>query len=176
MIYMSACRFAATEHPDAGARAAQWQRHFEDAQIDVQLAPDGCTTSQRFCCPHPGTAPYLALFTIAESPPGSSSYNPLSGLFAPWNESLDIWQHGLYTGLDESPDIPLDHYLALTQDAATASALTGIDFAWLDGVDGVSARRALAVLDPADGEDLLAFRPTALQIYLPATPQRKLAK
>ena len=97
------------------------------------------------------------------------------GTFEAFQDSVDNWTRDLLTGLDEAPEVEEGAYLALTDDEATAAALTGIDFAWLEpaGLDRSVNKLALAVLDQGDGEELAEFRPGALRLYIPITPLRK---
>ena len=172
MIYLVACRFTDESDP---ARESQWNDYYDGPKLDALLSLDGFTGSQRFRCAHAHPAPYLALHTITGPEVMDQHYRDAGGGgFGGWEPWISNWTRDLFTGLDESPEVAPGSYLAITADESTAQALTGIDFAWLvnGGLDGSVDRLALAVLDEADGSDLLAFRPTALNLYRPITDRR----
>jgi hypothetical protein len=172
MIYMVACRFTGTDEID---KEAQWNAYYDGPKLDALLSLDGFTSSQRFKCVHASPAPYVALHTIRDLAVMDDRYRSVGGGgFGGWEPWIDNWSRNLFDGLEVSPDVPIDSFLAITDDEATATALTGIDFAWIDcvGLDRSVTRRALAVLDPSDGEELASFRPAGLSLYRPIIKQQ----
>lgn len=169
MLYMVACRFTGA---DDATRLAEWNAYYDGPKLDSLLSLDGFNASQRLHCAHRTDAPYLALHDIRDESVMNDRYREAGGGgFGGWEDWIDNWSRDLFSGLDETPEVGPDDYLALTDDQATADALTGIDFAWLTsaGLDRSVTRRALAVLDAGEGEDLLAFRPQGLRLYRPIT-------
>ena len=168
MIYMVGCRFTDGENP---AREAAWNGHYSGEKLDTLLTLDGFTSVQRFLCLHATPAPYIALHTVRDAP--GLNDEVVCG-FGEWQPCIDHCSGALFTGLDCSPNVPEDSILAVTDDRHTALALTGIEFAWLDSADPDASipRRALAVLDKADGEDLAEYRATELRLYRPITECR----
>ena len=171
MLYMVSCRFTgASDDP----RLAEWNAYYDGPKLDSLLSLDGFNASQRLQCAHGADAPYLALHDIRDESVMNQSYREAGGGgFGGWEPWIDNWSRDLFSGLDESPEVGPDDYLAVTDDQATADALTGVDFAWLEiaGLDRSVPRRALAVLDAQEGDELLEFRPVALRLYRPMTPR-----
>ena len=172
MIYMVACRFAEARDTN---RLAEWNRYYDGPKLDTLLSLPGFLGSQRFCCTHETAAPYLALHSVRDAQVFDEHYAQNGGGgFEGWDGAIDNWSRDLFDGLDAAPAVGDDDYLVITDDPATAAALTGVEFAWLDsaGLDQSVRRRALAVLPSEDGEDLVDFRPAALRLYRPITQLR----
>lgn len=172
MIYMVSCRF--TEAGDA-ARLAQWHDACEGEKLNALLSLEGFHSSQWFQCVHETTSPYIALHNAQGGAVCNEAYLAKGGArFGAWGNSVDDCSRDLFRGLDKMPAVASNDYLVLTDDEATADALTGIDFAWLEaaGLDRSVEKRALAIIGHEDGDDLAAFRPGALRLYKPLQPQR----
>ena len=148
MIYMVEMALAESEM----RRRAEWEAWYL-AHQKMLLGIPGFIASQRFEAMEPCDSPFIALhevvgpelFTseayLAKAGPGGTGE---------WQHKMPNWHRHLFTGVEHTPDVPMDQFLAVVEDGAPATRCEGmLDLHWMEsvGLDGVVRRRAIAVVE-----------------------------
>jgi hypothetical protein len=150
------------------------------AHIRVLLTVPGFRASQRFQAVTQTPSPYLALHEVEsaalfESPEYRARGGPAST--GEWRWLQTNWHRNLLAGLDETPDVPPDSFLAVLRDARDAGFPVETPVCWLRGVglDGTIAECGIAVLrDPAPLAGI-AGRDARVGVYRPISEKIRAA-
>lgn len=173
MIYMVEMDFP---HP---GRLAEWHDWYL-AHIRVLLTVPGFRASQRFQAITPTPSPWLALHEV-DSPAlfDSPEYRARGGPASTgeWRRLQTNWHRNLLAGLDETPDVPPDGFLAVLRDARDAGFPVAAPVCWLRGagLDGTIAECGIAVMrDPAPLTGI-AGRDARVGVYRPISEKIRAA-
>lgn len=173
MIYMVEMDFP---HPE---RLAEWHAWYL-AHIRVLLTVPGFRASQRFEAITATPSPYLAVHEVAspalfESPEYRARGGPAST--GEWRDLQTNWHRNLLAGLDETPDVPGDRFLAVLREARDAGLPVDAPISWLRGVglDGTVGECGLAVVDDPAPLAEIARRDARVRVYRPISEKIRAA-
>jgi hypothetical protein len=148
MIYMVEMALAASEEH----RRAEWEAWYLAHQKMLLTIP-GFIASQRFESIEPVDAPFVALHEVSGPEVfESEAYRAKAGPAGTgeWRDKMTNWHRNLFTGLDHTPDVAPNQWLAVIEDGVPASRCVDMmAMHWLEsvGLDGSVKRRAIAVID-----------------------------
>lgn len=148
MIYMVEMALADSELP----RRAEWEAWYLAHQRMLLTIP-GFHASQRFEAVEPALSPFVALHEVSGPELfASDAYRANAGPAGTgeWRDKMPNWHRNLFTGLEHTPDVRMDQWLAVIEDGVPASRCVDmLDMHWLEamGLDGSVTRRAIAVVD-----------------------------
>jgi hypothetical protein len=142
------------------ARRAEWDAWYVAHQHRLLSIP-GFRASQRFEAIHPAASPFVALHEV-DSPEifGSPSYRATAGPSntGEWQARMGNWHRNLFTGIEHSPDVPMDARLVVVDEGGGgAASLDGVALRWMEavGLDRSVKRRGLAVAPPETADALV---------------------
>lgn len=148
MIYMVEMALADSEMH----RRAEWEAWYLSHQKMLLTIP-GFRASQRFEAMEPCDAPFVALHDVAGPEVFTSeAYRAKAGPAGTgeWREKMPNWHRNLFTGVEHTPDVRMDQWLAVVEEGVPATRCEGmLDLQWMEavGLDGNVRRRAIAVVE-----------------------------
>jgi hypothetical protein len=150
MIYMVEMALAESELH----RRAEWEAWYLSHQKMLLTIP-GFRASQRFEAMEAAASPFVALHEVSgpelfTSEPYRAKAGP--GGTGEWQHKMPNWHRNLFTGVEHTPDVRMDQWLAVIEDGVPASRCVDmLDMQWMEaiGLDGNVKRRAIAVVDMA---------------------------
>ena len=133
-------------------RRAEWEAWYLAHQKMLLTIP-GITASQRFESIEPADSPFVALHEVSgpevfESEAYRAKAGPVNT--HEWRAKMYNWHRNLFTGLDRTPDVAPNQWLAVIEEGTPASRCVDMmEMHWLEavGLDGTVKRRAIAVID-----------------------------
>jgi hypothetical protein len=138
------------------ARRAEWDAWYVAHQHRLLSIP-GFRASQRFEAIHPVPSPFVALHEVDSAdlfirPAYTSQAGPSNT--GQWQSRMGNWHRNVFTGVDRTPDVPMDARLVVVEAGA---AVDGVPVQWMTaiGLDRSVPRRGLAVLSPATADRLV---------------------
>ena len=148
MIYMVEMALAESEMH----RRAEWEAWYLSHQKMLLTIP-GFRASQRFEAMEPCDSPFVALHEVVgpelfTSEPYRAKAGP--GGTGEWQHKMPNWHRNLFTGVEHTPDVRMDQWLAVVEEGVPATRCEGmLDLHWMEsvGLDGNVKRRAIAVVD-----------------------------
>ena len=117
----------------------------------------------------------MASPAVFESPEYRARGGPAST--GEWRALQTNWHRNLLDGLDETPEVPADRFLAVLRDARDAGFPVEAPIAWLRGVglDGTTGECGLAIVaDPAPLVEI-ARRDERVRVYRPISEKIRAA-
>src|SRR5690242_7943773 len=173
MIYMVEMDFP---HPE---RLAEWHAWYL-AHVRVLQRVPGFRASQRFQAITETPSPYLALHEVAspavfECPEYRARGGPAS--VGQWRSLQTNWHRNLLDGLDETPEVPPDRFLAVLRDARATGVPVHPPIACRRGVglDGTAGACGLAIVaDPGPLVEI-ARREERVSVYRPISEKIRAA-
>lgn len=165
MIYMVEMDFP---HPELLAEWHEWYL----AHIRVLLSVPGFRASQRFQAIVETESPYLALHEVA-SPAvfESAEYRARGGPASTgqWRALHTNWRRNLLDGIDETPEVPSDRFLAVLRDARDAGFPVNAPISWLrgGGLDGTAGECGIAIVGDPGPLVEIARRDERVGVYRP---------
>jgi hypothetical protein len=163
---------------EAPARLTEWHEFYLQNIANLQSCP-GFMASQRFEAVVDTLAPYTAVHEI-ESPEvfETSIYRMRGGRQSngDWQPLMTHWHRNLYTGIDKTPRVPLEHYLVYfdaPRDVAERElplpAASPVHWLELAGLDRTIAHRGVAILANADEQIAFAKQDQRIKVFKPIT-------
>lgn len=152
------------------ARRAAWDAWYLDHMKKLISIP-GIQATQRFESVTPHASPFVALHQVTGPEVFTSdAYRAKAGPSGTgeWRERMNNWHRNVLSGMEETPDVPMDGALVVLEDNAAAP----VPVRWIEsvGLDRSVARRGLAVLPRiADGAALLGL--PGVRVCKPLTPR-----
>ena len=133
-------------------RRAEWEAWYLSHQKMLLTIP-GFRASQRFEAMEPCDSPFVALHEVVgpelfTSEPYRAKAGP--GGTGEWQHKMPNWYRNLFTGVEHTPDVRMDQWLAVVEEGVPATRCEGmLDLHWMEsiGLDGNVKRRAIAVID-----------------------------
>jgi hypothetical protein len=173
MIYMVEMDFP---HPE---RLAEWHEWYL-THIRVLLTVPGFHASQRFQAITGTPSPWLALHEVAspalfDSPEYRARGGPAST--GEWRALQTNWHRNLLAGIEATPEVPSDRFLAVLRDARDAGFPLDAPITWLRGVglDGTIGECGIAIVaNPAPLVEI-ARRDARIQVYQPVSEKIRAA-
>ena len=148
MIYMVEMALAESELH----RRAEWEAWYLSHQKMLLTIP-GFRASQRFEAMEPCASPFVALHEVAGPELFTSeAYRAKAGPAGTgeWRDKMPNWHRNLFTGVEHTPDVRMDQWLAVVEEGVPATRCEGmLDLQWMEavGLDGNVKRRAIAVVE-----------------------------
>ncbi len=164
MIYM--VEMALTD----GARRAEWDAWYL-SHMKKLISISGIEATQRFESLTPHTSPFVAMHQVTGPEVfASHAYRAKAGPegTGEWRERMNNWHRNVLSGLDETPDVPMDGALVVVEDGAAVP----IPVRWLDsvGLDRSVTRRGIAVV-AARAEAAMLVGLAGVRVCKPLTPR-----
>ena len=135
-------------------RRAEWEAWYLAHQKRLLTIP-GFRASQRFEAMEPTPSPFVALHEVAGPEVfASEAYRAKAGPggTGEWRDKMPNWHRNLFGGVEHTPEVRLDQWLAVIEDGVPASRCVDMmDMQWMEavGLDATVRRRAIAVVDMA---------------------------
>lgn len=152
------------------ARRVEWDAWYVAHQHRL-LSIAGIRASQRFEALHPVESPFVALHEI-DSPEifTGPSYRAKAGPTntGEWQTKMGNWHRNVFTGVEHTPDVPIDARLVVVEDGA---AVEGVAVQWMEavGLDRSVKRRGIAVTPAAKAERLIGT--AGIRVLRPIGPR-----
>lgn len=141
------------------ARRAEWDAWYVSHQHRLLSIP-GFRASQRFEALHAAESPFAALHEvdagdIFTSAPYRAKAGPTNT--GEWQHRMGNWHRNLFTGLDHTPDVPMDARLVVVEESGRSAMRGSAAVQWMEavGLDRSVKRRGLAVMPPAAADPLI---------------------
>lgn len=155
------------------ARRAEWDAWYVEHQHRLLSIP-GFRASQRFEAIHAAASPFVALHEV-DSPDifTGPTYRAKAGPSntGEWQAKMGNWHRNLFTGVDHTPDVPMDSRLVVVEDGGNPALPDRAPVRWMHaaGLDQSVQKRGLAVMPPATA-DKLAGTP-GIRVLKPIGPR-----
>ena len=156
------------------ARRAEWDAWYVAHQHRLLSIP-GFRASQRFEAVHAAESPFVALHEV-DSPEifTGPTYRAKAGPSntGEWQAKMGNWHRNLFTGMDHTPDVPMDARLVVVEEDSAAPMLpAGVSVQWMEavGLDRHVKRRGLAVMPPATADRLVGTQ--GIRVLTPIGPR-----
>ena len=152
------------------ARREEWDAWYLSHMKKLISIP-GIQATQRFESLTPHASPFVALHQVTGPEvfaSGAYRANAGPGGTGEWRERMNNWHRNVLSGLDETPDVPVDGALIVVEEGASAP----IPVTWLRsvGLDHSVQRRGLAsVATRVEAEALIAL--PGVRVCKPLTPR-----
>jgi hypothetical protein len=152
------------------ARRVEWDAWYLGHMKKLISIP-GIQATQRFEALAPHDSPFVALHQVTGPDVFTShAYRAKAGPegTGEWRERMNNWHRNVLTGIEETPDVPMDALLVVVEDGADVP----IPVRWAEavGLDRSVVRRGLAVVaSRADGEPLIGL--PGVRVCKPLTPR-----
>ena len=168
MIYMVEMGFSAR------ALREKWDEWYL-SHMKMLITIPGIRATQRFEALHDHPQPFVALHEV-DGPEvfESAAYKAKAGPASTgeWRALHLNWDRNVLAGLENTPDVALDHYLLIAEDRAEANLPAGLALHRLEsvGLDRSVTRRTLAVTDQPSVA-LQAMDRSGIRVLKPLTPR-----
>ena len=151
-------------------RRAEWDDWYLEHMKKLISIP-GIQATQRFeaLAPHP--SPFVALHQVTGPDVFTSdAYRANAGPVGTgdWQSRMNNWHRNVLTGMDQTPDVPMEGALIVVEDGAAAP----VPLTWVEpvGLDRSITRRGLAVVARmADATGLIGL--PGVRVCKPLTPR-----
>ena len=160
------------------ARRAEWDAWYVAHQHRLLSIP-GFDASQRFEAVHEAESPFVALHEV-DSPAifASEAYRAKAGPSntGEWQAKMGHWHRNLFTGVDHTPDVPMDARLVVVEDGGGPAVPDDVSVQWMQavGLDRSVERRGLAVMPRATADPLVGAR--GIRVLAPIGPRLRRAR
>jgi hypothetical protein len=152
------------------ARRAEWDAWYLGHMKKLISIP-GIQATQRFEALAPHDSPFVALHQVTGPDVFTSdAYRAKAGPegTGEWRERMNNWHRNVLTGLEQTPDVPMDAALVVVEDGADVP----IPVVWAEaiGLDRSVRRRGLSVVaSRVDAEPLIGL--PGVRVCKPLTPR-----
>ena len=153
-------------HPE---RLAAWHAWYRE-HIHILLSVPGFRASQRFQALVPAAAPFLALHEVASAVLfESAAYRGRGGpaSVGEWHDLQTNWHRNLLDGIDQTPDVPADHYVLLLRDVRDVEVPAPVTWLHAIGLDRSVAECGLGLIGDPGPFEALARRDDRVRLYRP---------
>jgi hypothetical protein len=152
------------------ARRAEWDAWYLSHMHKLISIP-GIEATQRFECLAPHDSPFVALHQVTGPDVFTSdAYRAKAGPGGTgiWQDRMNNWHRNVLSGIDRTPDVPMDGALIVVEEGATVP----IPVQWAEsvGLDRSVRRRGLGVVaSRRDAEALIGL--PGVRVCKPLTPR-----
>lgn len=141
------------------------------SHMKLLISIPGIQATQRFESLSPHASPFVALHQVTGPEVFTSEiYRAKAGPggTGPWRERMNNWHRNVLSGIDRTPDVPMDGALVVVEDGASVP----IPVQWAEsvGLDRSVARRGIAVAPVLAEVAALAALP-GVRVCKPLTPR-----
>lgn len=156
------------------SRRVEWDAWYL-SHMKLLISIPGIQATQRFEALSPHPSPFVALHQVTGPDVFTSdAYRAKAGPTGTgeWRDRMNNWHRNVLTGLDETPEVPLDGALVVVEDGASAP----VPLQWTEaiGLDRSVTRRGFAVISKlADATGLIGL--SGVRVCRPLTPRLRAA-
>ena len=156
------------------SRRVEWDAWYL-SHMKLLISIPGIQATQRFEALSPHPSPFVALHQVTGPDVFTSdAYRAKAGPGGTgvWKDRMNNWHRNVLTGLDETPEVPLDGALVVVEDGASAP----VPLQWTEaiGLDRSVTRRGFAVMGKlADATGLIGLQ--GVRVCRPLTPRLRAA-
>ncbi len=156
------------------SRRVEWDAWYL-SHMKLLISIPGIQATQRFEALSPHPSPFVALHQVTGPDVFTSdAYRAKAGPTGTgeWRDRMNNWHRNVLTGLDETPEVPLDGALVVVEDGASAP----VPLQWTEaiGLDRSVTRRGFAVMGKlADATGLIGLQ--GVRVCRPLTPRLRAA-
>lgn len=152
------------------ARRAEWDDWYLSHMKKLISIP-GIQATQRFESLAPHASPFVALHQVTGPEVFSSdAYRANAGPAGTgkWRERMNNWHRNLLSGIDRTPDVPMEGALVVVEDGASVP----IPVQWTEslGLDRSVRRRGIAVV-ASRGDAVTWIGYSGIRVCKPLTPR-----
>ena len=157
------------------AREHDWHTWYLAHTTQLVRNVPGFTATQRFRAITPTPSPWLAMHEVTgpevfESKDYKANGGPAST--GEWKDRHTNWYRNLFSGWEQTPDVPLDHHIVVAESTAEVPSSIARKLSWgtSAGLDKTAAKRGILVLKPGELKATM-FGIDGLRIFKPITPR-----
>ena len=152
------------------ARRAEWNDWYL-SHMKMLISIPGIQATQRFESLSPHASPFVALHQVTGPEVFTSdAYRAKAGPngTGEWRDRMNNWHRNVLSGIDQTPDVPMDGALVVVEDGS--SAPIPVQWAEAIGLDRSVRKRGLAVVASREHAEGLIGLP-GVRVCRPLTPR-----